>query len=78
MYKIALIFFVVLLFETAHGQDDYKAQRELMVDKQLIPRNIYDTKTLKAMREVKRHEFVPEAMKPYAYQDSPLSIFIRL
>jgi protein-L-isoaspartate(D-aspartate) O-methyltransferase len=55
-------------------QDDYRRLREDMVKTQIEARNVYDRATLKAMRTVPRHEFVPEHMKAYAYQDRPLSI----
>lgn len=74
MSKIVLILMLALFFDTANAQDDYTAQRERMVKTQLLARDIVDPVTLKAMREVKRHEFVPESMKEYAYQDGPLSI----
>lgn len=60
--------------ETTNGQESYKAQRELMVNTQLIARDIHDVSTLNAMRRVKRHEFVPEVMKAHAYEDRPLAI----
>jgi protein-L-isoaspartate(D-aspartate) O-methyltransferase len=54
--------------------DDYRVARESMVRTQLIPRGIRDSRVLQAMREVPRERFVPETMKMYAYEDSPLSI----
>jgi protein-L-isoaspartate(D-aspartate) O-methyltransferase len=45
-----------------------------MVRTQLIPRGIRDKRVLHAMREVPREKFVPDKMKSYAYEDSPLSI----
>lgn len=45
-----------------------------MVETQLIPRNIVDKATLKAMGTVPRHQFVPLKSRPYAYADGPLSI----
>lgn len=73
MHKIAIILLVVFS-DALLAQDDYKVQRERMVKSQLQTRDIYDSVTLNAMRRVKRHEFVPESMKPYAYSDGPLSI----
>lgn len=74
MYKIALIVLLGFFVEPMNAQDDYIAQRERMVNTQLLARDIIDPLTLKAIREVKRHEFVPASMKKYAYDDSPLSI----
>lgn len=45
-----------------------------MVEEQLVPRGIRDQRVLGAMRRVPRHEFVPEAQAPYAYEDHPLPI----
>ncbi|WP_339704501.1 protein-L-isoaspartate(D-aspartate) O-methyltransferase [uncultured Kriegella sp.] len=50
------------------------AQREVMVQSQLINRDISDTATLAAMRKVLRHEFVPENIRDMAYADRALSI----
>lgn len=53
---------------------NYRLAREDMVRSQLIPRGISDTRVLEAMREVPREKFVPDQMKLYAYEDSPLAI----
>ena len=74
MYKIAVILIVVFFTKTSNGQDNYTAKRELMVNTQLLARDIIDPITIKAMRHVERHEFVPESMKKYAYSDGPLAI----
>ncbi len=49
-------------------------QRMLMVETQLAARDIADPRVLAAMRTVPRHEFVPAADQPAAYQDRPLPI----
>jgi protein-L-isoaspartate(D-aspartate) O-methyltransferase len=54
--------------------DPSKAERERMVADQLLSRDIRDPNVLAAMREVPRHLFVPEAARPQAYDDHPLSI----
>jgi protein-L-isoaspartate(D-aspartate) O-methyltransferase len=74
MNKISFIILVVFFAKTSNGQDAYTAKRELMVNTQLLARDIIDPITIKAMRQVKRHEFVPESMKEYAYSDGPLAI----
>jgi protein-L-isoaspartate(D-aspartate) O-methyltransferase len=74
MHKFAIILLVAFFAKTSNAQDDYEAKRERMVKTQLVARDIVDPITLKAMRQVKRHEFVPESMKNYAYTDGPLSI----
>lgn len=45
-----------------------------MVEDQIQARGIRDPRVLEAMRQVPRHEFVPEQQAPYAYEDSPLPI----
>lgn len=56
------------------SQIDHKQLRENMIKEQLLARDISDPATLKAMRIVPRHEFVPPDMQPYAYADNPLPI----
>ncbi|MBT8278449.1 MAG: protein-L-isoaspartate(D-aspartate) O-methyltransferase [Bacteroidia bacterium] len=58
----------------SNEQDNYEVKRENMVKIQLMERGINDPDTLRAMRQVERHEFVPEKMKKGAYSDSPMSI----
>ncbi|TKJ29180.1 protein-L-isoaspartate O-methyltransferase [bacterium (candidate division B38) B3_B38] len=53
---------------------DYQKLREYMVNTQIKARGIYDSKVLAAMLKVPRHEFVPQDMRPYAYEDRPLPI----
>lgn len=48
--------------------------REEMVEDQLIARGVQDPRVLAAMRRVPRHEFVPPAEQPEAYDDGPLPI----
>jgi protein-L-isoaspartate(D-aspartate) O-methyltransferase len=50
------------------------ARRRKMVERQIAARGIADQRVLAAMREVPRHEFVPEAMQEFAYDDSALQI----
>jgi protein-L-isoaspartate(D-aspartate) O-methyltransferase len=49
-------------------------QREEMVRVQLAGRGIRDRRVLEAMRNVPRHEFVPETFRQDAYEDHPLPI----
>lgn len=71
-----VVCFMLIFFASKHidGQTDYKAKMEEMVKNQLMARDITDSATLKAMRTVKRHEFVPEEVKQYAYADGALPI----
>lgn len=54
--------------------DDYKRLREIMVETQLIPRGIKDHRVLEAMRRVPRHLFMPDHLRPGAYDDIALPI----
>jgi protein-L-isoaspartate(D-aspartate) O-methyltransferase len=53
---------------------DYKEQREAMVETQLKRRGIKDERVLEVLRTIPRHDFVPEDMKKFAYNDEPLPI----
>jgi protein-L-isoaspartate(D-aspartate) O-methyltransferase len=53
---------------------DFEKLREQMVRMQIENRDIKDSETLRAMRTVKRHLFVPEAYVQNAYDDGPLPI----
>jgi protein-L-isoaspartate(D-aspartate) O-methyltransferase len=68
----------VLLVLGAAGQnvfaEEWQAARERMVREDIEARGIEDTATLRAMRSVPRHLFVPEALRNRAYADTPLPI----
>ncbi len=53
---------------------DYETLRERMVTEQIEERGIKDQRVLRVLREVQRHKFVPPAMRPHAYEDTPLPI----
>lgn len=53
---------------------NFEQLRKQMVETQLIPRGIKDKKVIEAFLKVPREEFVPEEMKKYAYDDTPLPI----
>jgi len=53
---------------------NFEEKRENMVQNQLRARGVKDRKVLDVMKKIPRHEFVPENMKSYAYQDEPLPI----
>lgn len=53
---------------------DFAGQRRQMVRRQLEARGIRDSRVLRAMQEVPRERFVPEALQEFAYEDSPLPI----
>ncbi len=52
----------------------WSARREALVARWLEPYGITDSATLRAMRTVPRHEFVPRAQRARAYDDIPLPI----
>ncbi|OFY68319.1 MAG: protein-L-isoaspartate O-methyltransferase [Bacteroidetes bacterium RBG_19FT_COMBO_42_7] len=54
--------------------DKYEAARERMVTQQIVSRGVKDAATLKAMRMVPRHIFVPKEYENEAYDDNPLPI----
>ena len=55
-------------------KNQFENPRESMVQTQIIARGVADTATLRAMRSVPRHEFVPRELIRYAYDDHPLQI----
>jgi protein-L-isoaspartate(D-aspartate) O-methyltransferase len=55
-------------------QDAFAQARSEMVERQIRRRGIFDPHVLRAVTEVPRHEFVPEASQPRAYEDAPLAI----
>jgi protein-L-isoaspartate(D-aspartate) O-methyltransferase len=62
------------------AQDDpgtaerYRSRRVAMVERQIAGQGVADQATLRAMRTVPRHEFVPLELRSQAYHDSPLPI----
>lgn len=60
--------------DTSQNSDTYATDRFHMVQYQLVNRGIHDKRVLKAMLEVPRHLFVPEAYRHAAYDDCPLPI----
>lgn len=59
---------------TAPESASFSFAREKMVSEQIVRRGVSDKLVLSAMRKVPRHEFVPDNMKPLAYEDRPLPI----
>lgn len=53
---------------------EYRIPRQRMVRDQLVARGIDDPAVLRAMADVPRHLFVPEALAATAYDDRPLPI----
>lgn len=72
MWLILLLAFIPLAPDSF--AIDFEYQRNRMIENDLKARDIVDRKVLDAMKSVKRHLFVPESVKPYAYADRPLPI----
>lgn len=51
-----------------------QAERERMVNDQIVPRGTKSPTVLRAMRRVPRHEFIPEPQSSLAYLDQPVAI----
>jgi protein-L-isoaspartate(D-aspartate) O-methyltransferase len=58
----------------AQDEEDMNDQRERMVDRQIEKRGIENPRVLQALRDVKRHLFVPPDEVASAYEDHPLPI----
>lgn len=69
-----IVIMLFLISCSSVSQSDYAGQRERMVNDQVIARGISDTRVIRAMEKVKRHLFVPAAVRFSAYSDSPLPI----
>lgn len=53
---------------------DYRYLRERMVRDHIAARGVSDPRVLEALREIPRHEFVPEHLRTQAYTDHALPI----
>jgi protein-L-isoaspartate(D-aspartate) O-methyltransferase len=53
---------------------DFAAERQRMVQEQLMPRGIHEERVLAAMAKVAREEFVPPHERTLSYSDGPLPI----
>jgi len=74
MYRIILLYALWFPWGTCKAQNNFTAQREVMVRVHLEGRDITDENTLEAMLSVPRHLFVPQSLKEIAYRDGPLPI----
>jgi protein-L-isoaspartate(D-aspartate) O-methyltransferase len=73
--KRVIIIFICIMGSCAYPQADrFGAARERMVNVQIVNRGITHSATLKAMRNVPRHLFVPKEYETDAYEDYPLPI----
>jgi protein-L-isoaspartate(D-aspartate) O-methyltransferase len=77
IWLLGFVFFISCSQQTSQNQRTekmYDKMRLSMVEEQIERRGISDEKVLEAMRQVPRHEFVPDHLKKYAYADEPLPI----
>jgi len=81
--KTILCIFMMFFFEVLIAQDcraadipeeDYSSARENMVARQIESRGVRNPNVLRAMRKVRRHQFVPENLRLAAYEDYALPI----
>ncbi len=73
--KLIWVIFLILVSCNANSQiDQYDSARKRMVEEQIMARGVTDEETLRAMRIVPRHLFVPVSSIPGAYSDGPLPI----
>jgi len=66
---LCLIPFVILLIA-----QDQRAERERLVRESIEGRGIRNTAVLRAMRDTPRHEFMPQEVRKFAYEDRPVPI----
>ena len=74
MKMVTPILLMLIFISFSFQEDVYKEKREKMVKDQIEKRGVSDKLVLKAMRNVKRHLFVPEERMAEAYNDGPLPI----
>lgn len=55
-------------------KDEFAETRKAMIENDIKSKGISDEKVLEAMSNVKRHNFVPENVRPGSYEDHPLPI----
>jgi protein-L-isoaspartate(D-aspartate) O-methyltransferase len=72
--RVALLAVLALALVAGAKPPSTDAARARMVARQLRARGINDERVLAAMAKVPRHEFVPPASRPLAYEDEPLPI----
>jgi protein-L-isoaspartate(D-aspartate) O-methyltransferase len=65
---------VVRSEDAGAGEALWSALRDRMVAEQIQGRDVADPRVLAAMRTVPRHRFVPDNLRPEAYDDHPLPI----
>lgn len=74
LLPLGILMAMACLLLVCRQDPDYQDLRESMVRRQIIARGVDDRAVLAAMRKVPRHQFVPESLRPSAYDDRPLPI----
>jgi protein-L-isoaspartate(D-aspartate) O-methyltransferase len=74
VWKVLIAILFIMQFPESNQADKYSGQREKMVERQIAARGVTDYSTLRAMKKVPRHFFVPEEFRDEAYGDFPLPI----
>jgi protein-L-isoaspartate(D-aspartate) O-methyltransferase len=74
MRPVFLTVILALASQPVCAADRFDEERQRMVREDLAARDITNPDVLRVMRETPRHLFVPEAIRPQAYMDRPLSI----
>ncbi len=72
--RLYLVILMIAGFGLCPQADPYQTERNRMVNSQIVDRGIGDAATLRAMRKVPRHLFVPPSLAREAYSDRPLPI----
>jgi len=73
---LACLFLASFFFITSGfaEESEYTEQRNRLVKQTIEDRGVSDPEVLRAMYTVPRHEFVPDNLREYAYEDRPLPI----
>ncbi len=71
-FPVSILLFLLFIF--LPQQDRFKEKREALVKNYIEDSGVKDVAVLNAMRNVKRHLFVPENQIANAYDDRPLPI----
>ncbi len=71
LFLLTALLCPISAFTNALAGDPYKAERDRMVRKQIVARGITDPKVIRAMKNVKRHMFVPDENASHAYMGQP-------
>jgi protein-L-isoaspartate(D-aspartate) O-methyltransferase len=72
--RVSLAAVLLAMASAAIAEGPFEEERRVMVEEQIEGRGVRDPRVLAAMRETPRHLFVPEALRPHAYEDRPLPI----